>query len=202
MASTTGSAQSSSERSQSRSASQGQPRQPQPAYASDASSGQRQHKRGLSGQQKGTRRSRKAPKGPVRRWLIPTVSLLLWMLVSSAVILLNKQILVEDGFTYPLTLSALGQFASAIAGESFLMGNPGMPATPATHRGLHRIRLVKICSGHRAHEPQEKLKRKPATFTRILRQHARPQNGKSLGRAAPSHFCRPSRALHASMPCC
>lgn len=61
---------------------------------------------------------RKVAKGPMQKWLVPGVSLLLWMIVSSAVILLNKQILVEDGFSYPLTLSALGQFASAIAGDA------------------------------------------------------------------------------------
>lgn len=60
---------------------------------------------------------RKVQKGPTRKWVMPAVSLVLWMVVSSAVILLNKQILVEDGYSYPLTLSALGQFASAIAGK-------------------------------------------------------------------------------------
>lgn len=108
------STQSSSDKGHSSSA--GQRQHHQPHYVSDASSGQRQRSRSSNVQQRGTKRQRRPPPGPVRKWLIPAVALTLWMVVSSLVILLNKRILVEDGFSYPLTLSALGQFASALAG--------------------------------------------------------------------------------------
>ncbi|KAK9848406.1 hypothetical protein WJX84_008641 [Apatococcus fuscideae] len=69
------------------------------------------------------------------------------MLVSSAVILLNKQILVEDGFTYPLTLSALGQFASAIAGLlAAKLGWMQLGPAPSLRFFLTRLMPVVACA--------------------------------------------------------
>lgn len=44
-------------------------------------------------------------------------SLVLYLLSSSYIILLNKRLMVDDGFKYPLALTGLAQLAGAIAGE-------------------------------------------------------------------------------------
>lgn len=44
-------------------------------------------------------------------------SLVLYLLSSSYIILLNKRLMVDDGFKYPLTLTGLAQLAGAVAGQ-------------------------------------------------------------------------------------
>lgn len=39
------------------------------------------------------------------------------MFISSGVIILNKQLLVDDGFNFPLALTATGQTMSCLLGE-------------------------------------------------------------------------------------
>lgn len=50
-------------------------------------------------------------------WLLPSASLLLWGLASSAMIIINKHIMVDLGFSFPLLLTGLNQATSAVAGE-------------------------------------------------------------------------------------
>ena len=45
-----------------------------------------------------------------------TGALLLYLLSSSYIIILNKQLMVDDGFKFPLALTGLSQVAGALAG--------------------------------------------------------------------------------------
>ena len=45
-----------------------------------------------------------------------TGALVLYLLSSSYIIILNKQLMVDDGFKFPLTLTGLSQVAGALAG--------------------------------------------------------------------------------------
>ena len=45
-----------------------------------------------------------------------TSALLLYLLSSSYIIILNKQLMVDDGFKFPLALTGLSQVAGALAG--------------------------------------------------------------------------------------
>jgi len=47
-----------------------------------------------------------------------TGALLLYLLSSSYIIILNKQLMVDDGFKFPLALTGLSQVAGALAGNS------------------------------------------------------------------------------------
>lgn len=47
----------------------------------------------------------------------PPLALLVWVTCSSMVIILNRQLLVEDKFRFPMTLTAMGQGASYLGGE-------------------------------------------------------------------------------------
>ena len=49
-------------------------------------------------------------------YLLPLGSLLLWGLCSSAMIIINKHLLVDVGFTCPLLLTGLNQATSALTG--------------------------------------------------------------------------------------
>ena len=46
-----------------------------------------------------------------------TGALLLYLLSSSYIIILNKQLMVDDGFKFPLALTGLSQVAGALAGN-------------------------------------------------------------------------------------
>ena len=46
----------------------------------------------------------------------PAVALLCWTVCSSGLILLNKELMVADGFNYPMALTAAGQLTSYIGG--------------------------------------------------------------------------------------
>ena len=54
---------------------------------------------------------------PVVSSLFPAASLLLWGVSSSCLILINKYIMVDLGFKFPLMLTGLNQMISAMAGE-------------------------------------------------------------------------------------
>ena len=47
------------------------------------------------------------------------LALCLYMASSSALIILNKQLMVDDGFGFPLFLTAAGQIASIILGNGY-----------------------------------------------------------------------------------
>lgn len=68
----------------------------------------------------GARRARAAAAaaagGGWRDWVLPLLALVLWFVSSSAIIVVNKRLLVDEGFAYPLTLTGLSQFVSALGG--------------------------------------------------------------------------------------
>ena len=68
----------------------------------------------------------------------PVVALLLWTMSSSGLIVLNKRLMVNDGFAFPMALTAAGQTASFLGGM------------------LHNLRTR--CS-HRRHIVQEHAQR-------------------------------------------
>ena len=47
----------------------------------------------------------------------PPLALLVWVTCSSMVIILNRQLMVEDKFRFPMTLTAMGQGASYLGGQ-------------------------------------------------------------------------------------
>ena len=47
-----------------------------------------------------------------------TCALVLYLLSSSLIIILNKRLMVDDGFKFPLALTGLSQVAGALAGKS------------------------------------------------------------------------------------
>ena len=50
--------------------------------------------------------------------LWPAVALLCWTFCSSGLILLNKELIVTDGFKFPMTLTAAGQLTSYLGGKT------------------------------------------------------------------------------------
>ena len=46
----------------------------------------------------------------------PVMALLLWTMSSSGLIVLNKRLMVSDGFGFPMALTAAGQTASFLGG--------------------------------------------------------------------------------------
>lgn len=52
---------------------------------------------------------------PAARKLAAAVACLVYMTISSALIVLNKQLMSGDGFRYPMALSGLGMGFSAVA---------------------------------------------------------------------------------------
>ena len=50
--------------------------------------------------------------------LWPAIALLCWTFCSSGLILLNKELIVTDGFKFPMALTAAGQLTSYIGGET------------------------------------------------------------------------------------
>ena len=46
-----------------------------------------------------------------------TCALVLYLLSSSLIIILNKRLMVDDGFKFPLALTGLSQVAGALAGD-------------------------------------------------------------------------------------
>ncbi|CAD7700495.1 unnamed protein product [Ostreobium quekettii] len=62
--------------------------------------------------------SASAPRSIVLQRIACVIASLGWMVVSSGLILLNKHLMVKDGFKYPMALSGMGMVFSAIA--SFL----------------------------------------------------------------------------------
>ena len=54
------------------------------------------------------------------------VACLVYMTISSALIVLNQQLMNEDGFRYPMALSGLGMGFSAVA--SYIACNVSAPA--------------------------------------------------------------------------
>jgi hypothetical protein len=71
-----------------------------------------QHKQGS--QHKHTTQ-RQVPQATVMVW--SAAALLGWTLSSSGLILLNKQLMVTDGFKHPMALTAAGQFTSYLGGN-------------------------------------------------------------------------------------
>ena len=49
-------------------------------------------------------------------YLLPPLYIAIWMAVSSGLIVLNKKLMVDDGFNFPLALTGAGQAASFIMG--------------------------------------------------------------------------------------
>ncbi len=52
---------------------------------------------------------------PVAKKVAAVVACLVYMTISSALIVLNQQLMNEDGFRYPMALSGLGMGFSAVA---------------------------------------------------------------------------------------
>lgn len=82
--------------------------------------------------------------------LWPAVALLCWTFCSSGLILLNKELIVTDGFKFPMTLTAAGQLISYIGGKTLpppppLGLPPAAPYSPGMTAGcsslLHIARL-------------------------------------------------------------
>ncbi len=73
-----------------------------------------QHKQGS--QHKHTTQHQ-VPQATIVVW--SAAALLGWTLSSSGLILLNKQLMVTDGFKYPMALTAAGQFTSYLGGNTF-----------------------------------------------------------------------------------
>ena len=48
----------------------------------------------------------------------PAIALLCWTFCSSGLILLNKELIVTDGFKFPMALTAAGQLTSYIGGKT------------------------------------------------------------------------------------
>ncbi len=69
-----------------------------------------------------------ASKPVVLGAVMSVASLVLYLLSSSYIILLNKRLMVDDGFKYPLALTGLAQLAGAIAGEAYKASSFWMPA--------------------------------------------------------------------------
>jgi len=59
---------------------------------------------------------RNVPQATVMVW--SAAALLGWTLSSSGLILLNKELMVTDGFKYPMALTAAGQFTSYLGGNT------------------------------------------------------------------------------------
>ena len=59
---------------------------------------------------------RRVPQATVMFW--SAAALLGWTLSSSGLILLNKELMVTDGFKYPMALTAAGQFTSYLGGNT------------------------------------------------------------------------------------
>ena len=55
--------------------------------------------------------------GDAKGKLASLLALCLYMASSSTLIILNKHLMVDDGFRFPLFLTAAGQVASVILGE-------------------------------------------------------------------------------------
>ena len=51
----------------------------------------------------------------------PATALLCWTFCSSGLILLNKELIVTDGFKFPMALTAAGQLTSYIGGETHVL---------------------------------------------------------------------------------
>lgn len=49
--------------------------------------------------------------------LWPALALLCWTFCSSGLIFLNKNLMVADGFRFPMTLTAAGQLTSYVGGK-------------------------------------------------------------------------------------
>ena len=47
----------------------------------------------------------------------PAIALLCWTVCSSGLILLNKELMVADGFKFPMALTAAGQLTSYLGGS-------------------------------------------------------------------------------------
>ena len=56
--------------------------------------------------------------------MLPIGALVLWFVSSSAIIVVNKRLLVDEGFAYPLTLTGLSQFVSALGGAARVLACP------------------------------------------------------------------------------
>ncbi len=63
-------------------------------------------------------------KESVRSAALSLSSLGLYLLSSSLIIILNKRLMVDDGFKYPMALTGMAQLAGALAGAQHL------PITP------------------------------------------------------------------------
>ena len=77
---------------------------------------------------RGGRRAKGAGGGGgwLEAWVLPIGALVLWFVSSSAIIIVNKRLLVDEGFAYPLTLTGLSQFVSAFGGAARVLACPAM----------------------------------------------------------------------------
>ena len=69
-----------------------------------------------------------------------TGALVLYLLSSSYIIILNKQLMVDDGFKFPLALTGLSQVAGALAGA--YSQNSCYCSRPEFHHFARGIRIV------------------------------------------------------------
>ena len=70
----------------------------------------------------------------------PALPLLCWTVCSSALIILNKELMVTDGFKFPMALTAAGQLTSYLGGEALqntLTVICCIQATPQSCEGLY-----------------------------------------------------------------
>lgn len=73
-----------------------------------------------------------AAGGPQRVPWLGVLFTLCWMTASAALIFINKQLMVDEGFRFPFALTSLGQLSSAVLGAAGQAGG-GARAEPASH---------------------------------------------------------------------
>lgn len=76
--------------------------------------------------------------------LWPAVALLCWTFCSSGLILLNKELIVTDGFNFPMTLTAAGQLTSYIGGKTLPPPHPHPLAAPSRTLRSRHARVLHI----------------------------------------------------------
>ncbi len=74
---------------------------------------------------------------PVAKKVAAVVACLVYMTISSALIVLNQQLMNEDGFRYPMALSGLGMGFSAVA--SYIACNVSAPAFSFYQHSIRKI---------------------------------------------------------------
>jgi hypothetical protein len=80
-------------------------------------------------------------------FLLPALALLVWTASSSYIIILNKRLMVDDGFKFPLMLTAIGQGTSWLGGLVLAkLGVMPCRGSPKASFFVQRLLPVVLCS--------------------------------------------------------